>query len=140
MVFEVPKISQQLLKEPENQLNYQNILLDVSDGIKFIDDLNFLFTNEKNRGASKNFRILVDDLIGTVPEEAMKHVMSVCACMCAGIIEFPIGHDHIIEFMKKYGYADFTYAANGNIRIDIKKRGRNYNILSYKGGNLNQKS
>lgn len=113
-----------------NDKNYVDIIMEDVREKRFIKIDNFAFNNDYSRIASKDFRVLVDDLNGNVPRDVLLHVASVATLMLSNKLEIPIGYDYITEFMKKYGYTEFKYNSNGYLHITLKEN----SLFSIRGG------
>lgn len=104
----------------ENLLkNYQEILMEPSVYKKFMHIDNFCFSKDNSKLATKDFRVLIDDLSGSVPRDELLNVASIASLMLSGYIDYTIGYDYIIEIMKKYGYTEFTFQERGYIHIKL---------------------
>lgn len=111
-----PKV---LLSDNGVKDKFVEVLLEANKNKRFIHVDNFSFSKAGNKIATRDFRILVDDLNGTVPRNELLHLASVATMMLSNIIEYPIGYDYIQTIMKKYGYTNFRYQGNGYLHITI---------------------
>lgn len=109
------QISQEILD------NYLDILLESDVSRRFISEDNFCFSKDGTKLATKDLRILIDDLKGIIPKEEMLHIASIASLMLGGLIEYPVGYDYIKDIMLKYGYTEFSYQDNGYLHITIKE-------------------
>lgn len=98
-----------------------NMFLQQQKNKIFINVGNFVVSNDGHSIATKDFRILIDDLSNKASRQDMLYCCSVAALMVADVITYPVGSDLIKCVMKKYGYSSFTYQANGYIHIKIEK-------------------
>lgn len=116
-MFEVEN-SLKILNNVKLKEQYQDIILDNSE-THFLNVDNFAFNRDGTKVATKDFRVLVDDLNGSVTREEMLHVISIASLMLSGLIEYPIGSDYIRGILGKYGYTEFTFQENGYLHITI---------------------
>jgi hypothetical protein len=120
---------------------YQDTLMDPGLYKKFLHIDNFCFSKDRQKLATKDFRVLLDDLSGVVPRDELLNAASIASLMLSGAIEYPIGHDYILEMMKRYGYAEFTYISKGYIHISIdKEKSNNIKYRKPADGNSSPKS
>lgn len=108
--------------------NYLNTLLDYNDEVRFMDENNFIFSKDESKIATRNLRVLVDSKKGLVPKEVLMHVASIASLMLADVIDYSTGYLHILDFMKRYGYAEFRYQAEGYLHIKINKSSGNIKV------------
>lgn len=113
---------------------YISDILDTSE-VKFMNINNFAFDSTRTRLASKDFRVVIDDLKGRVPKNELLHVATICTLMLSGKLEAPIAREHIISFMRKYGYIHFEYSENGYVYVFIDRK---TNEFIYRQGAFNQ--
>lgn len=86
-------------------------------------DENFYYNINSNKIATKDFRILIDSIPGTVPKDELSHVATVASMMLIGSINYAVGNAYIVKFMKKYGYTELIFQENGYIHIKITEHG-----------------
>jgi hypothetical protein len=97
--------------------NYALTLLDISKDIVSMDRNNFYISE---RGiASRDFRVLINSPTTPIPEKVLLNAASVAVLMLAGLIEIPVGNDHIQSIMRQYGSAQFEFAMKGYLHISI---------------------
>lgn len=117
-LFEL-KDSNELFTDEKKLEEYIDILFEDSGTKKFMSIDNFCFSKDRTKIATKDFRILIDDLSGIVPKDEMLHIATIASLMLSGGIEYPIGYDYIVSVMKKYGYTTFTFQEKGYLHINL---------------------
>jgi hypothetical protein len=127
-LFELKDASQIFISE-QNLEDYLDILFEPSTSKKFMNIDNFCFSKDRTKIATKDFRILIDDLSGIVPKDEMLNIATVASLMLSGHLEYAIGYDYIVDVMKKYGYTTFTFQEKGYIHINL---GDNIDAPKYK--------
>lgn len=113
------KDASMLLENAKLKYEYIGTLLDTNKFVYFISKDNFGFNKFNNRIATIDFRVLIDDRNGKVPFNKLLHVASVASLMLSGVISYPVGYEHITQFMRRYGYTNFTYQSNGYLHIEL---------------------
>lgn len=102
--------------------NYMQVLMDdKTSNLAFIDINNFLITKDKSKILSKDGRILIYDVSGNIPEDALLNVATVALMMLSGNCDQVIGYAYIASIMKVYGSTDFTFSMNGYMHIRVGK-------------------
>lgn len=118
-VFEIDKdVDWGSISLPDDYLN--NIMTD-NKTCNFLSPENFAFSENGSRTATKDFRVLVDDLVGKIPKNEMLHLISTSTLMLADFISYPIGYEYLKKRYKRYGELNFTYQLNGYLHIRISK-------------------
>lgn len=130
---------QEILLNNDFKKSFIEILMEGGFTHKFIHVDNFSFSSDSSKIATKDFRILIDDLKGTVPKDVKLNIASVAAMMLSGIIQYPIGYDYITDKMKKFGYTSFEYQGNGYLHITIAPKLRAIKPVNTEGVSGNPK-
>jgi hypothetical protein len=127
-LFEINDVTKQLHDEVLWE-NFIDTILEHSNNKKFISIDNFCFSKDRTKVATKDFRILIDDLSGKIPKDEMLHVATIASLMLAGKFNIVHGYDYIMDIMKKYGYTSFSYQGKGYLHVSL---GNSQNTISYK--------
>lgn len=94
-------------------------ILDSENGITSLNTSNFRFNNSKDRIASKDFRVMVEDSTSKLNEYEMLHSISVATLMLCGVIEMPVGNMYLKDRYKKYGRTEIVYSDYGVLHMKI---------------------
>jgi hypothetical protein len=138
-IFELKDATEVLNKEDLLEF-YVDEIMDKPYKRRFMHIDNFCFSKDRTKVATKNFRILIDDLSGKVPRDELLHIASIASLMLSGKLEYTIGYDYICDIMKKYGYTKFTFQENGYLHIDLGNRLKGPKYKGTGGNKYNPKS
>lgn len=113
-----------LVQDDSKMKEYFNILIDRKDNIKFMNPDSFVFSELSNKIATYDFRILIDDDTGKVNKRDMLHVASIAKLALSGLIEIPICHQEIEDYLSKYGEVEIKFSSNGYLHLKLFKKDR----------------
>jgi len=118
-VLKVEK-SVQVLDDPSLMFKYKQALMgDTSGKIRFMDPSNFYYSDKQDRIASKDFRVLIHDFVGDVPQDVLSNAASVALLMLTGKCDQATGYNYIRNLLMKYGKAEFTFQMNGFLHVSV---------------------
>lgn len=109
--------------------NYFSELTDNSKYIRSMPTGNFLKRADNNLLASNDFRVIVKDHKGNIPEGVMYNIASVAYLMIGGLIDYEVAYAYITERMRIYGVPFLEFKSQGYLSIDLY---RNKEDIKYK--------
>jgi hypothetical protein len=110
----------QFTKDKLIMYDYCRILMDDTQVNKFSINLdNFIFSDDDSTLASKDYRIIIKDFTGDVPNHILLHLSTVALMLLSGNCEQSMAYDYINIIMRKYGKVEFTFQFNGYLHIKI---------------------
>jgi hypothetical protein len=109
--------------------NYLKELMDPNQ-IRFISLDNFLINSKQRLIATKDFRVILKDHKGNIPEEIMLNISTVCYMMIGGLVDYQVAAAYVKQRMRQYGVPYLEFKTAGYITIDLYG---DKNDLKYKG-------
>jgi hypothetical protein len=110
-----------LMKDSNLMLKYVEEILDLSKDVRSMDSSNFIISDDKRNIATKDFRVIIHNPEGVIPNSELLHCASICLLTLLRLIPEPICYDHIRTFLSRYGYTSFEYNLNGYIHVTVGK-------------------
>jgi len=99
--------------------NYLDELMDTRNGIRSIDLSNFIIRKDKNLIATKDFRVVIKDHKGSIPESVMLNISSVAYMLIGGLIDYQVAYAYIVDRMRDYGVPYLEFKSSGYLAIDL---------------------
>lgn len=116
-VFQLKEVAR-IISNPAVLEQYIQVLMSPGKtGKVFLDPGNFIIS--KDRVVSRDYRLLVHDHKGNIPEDIMLNMSSVALLMLSGKCDQARGYAYINEMLKRFGKVEFTFQMNGYMHIEI---------------------
>jgi hypothetical protein len=116
VILPVPGI--EALQTKFGVLKYMEELMD-KNSFRFLPMDNFIINSKNRLIATNDFRVIVKDHKGNIPEDVMLNIASVCYLMIGGLIEQEAGYSYIKRRMMEYGVPFLEFKSAGYVSIDL---------------------
>jgi hypothetical protein len=109
--------------------NYLSELMDMNYD-RFISLENFILNDREKLIATKDFRVILKDNKGTIPESVKLNIASVAYLMLGGLMSEEAGYAYITEKMRQYGVCHLLFDQTGYVTINLssKETEKNYRM------------
>lgn len=98
---------------------YLQVILDAEGIIVGVNPSNFVFDKYNANVASKDFRIFLRDVRGSIPKQVKLNCVSIALLTLSGLMDVTMGYDYIFNTLKTYGQTEFTFNMGGYLHISV---------------------
>lgn len=109
--------------------SYVEELTEPEGNVRSLPTNNFILRTDGKLLATNDFRVILKDHVGRVPEDVMYNVASMAYLYVGGLITYEVAYAYITKRMLEYGTPFMEFRFNGYLTIDIY---RNKTDVNYK--------
>jgi hypothetical protein len=89
------------------------------EGFRFIPLDNFIINAKDRLIATNDFRVIVKDHKGDIPEKVMLNIATVCYMAIGGLLDREVAYAYIRERMVRYGTPTMEFKMAGYVSVDL---------------------
>jgi hypothetical protein len=98
---------------------YMEKLMDL-DNVRFLPLNNFIINTKDRVIVTNDYRVVVKDHSGKIPQGIMLNIATVCYMIIGGLIDKEVGVSYVKQRMNGLGVSFLEYKVSGHMSVDLK--------------------